>query len=108
MLDEEAETEQHGEYGVCLAAEQEEQTVPDSLVAEVQEIALRRGVGKGIEVEMLDGMEQDNGQHREATQHVGGINAPVLTHCRVNMHFVCSHDIIVGLFLLKSLFNNKC
>ena len=46
MLDEEAETEQHGEYGVCLAAEHEEQTVPDSLVAEVQEIALRRGGGK--------------------------------------------------------------
>ena len=56
VLDEEAETEEQCENGVCFPAKEEEHTVPDGFVAEVQPFALSCRVGEGVEIEMFDGM----------------------------------------------------
>ena len=73
--DEEAEAEEDGEDGVSLASKHEEEAVPDGAVGEVEPYALLGGVGKGVEVEVLDGVKQDDAHHGEAAKHVCYINA---------------------------------
>ena len=73
--DEEAEAEEDGEDGVSLAAKHEEEAVPDGSIGEVEPCALLGGVRKGVEVEVFDGVKQDDAHHGEAAEHVCYINA---------------------------------
>ncbi len=83
VLDEEAEAEQQREDGVGLAAQQEKEPVPHGAVRKGEPGALPRGVGIGGEVEVLDGVEQQDAHDGEAAQHVGHLHAPVArSRCR--------------------------
>ena len=75
VLNEETESEEQGEDGVGLAAEGEEEPVPDGLVGEVEQRALLRGVGEGVEVVVLDGVQQHDAHHGEAAQNVGYVDS---------------------------------
>lgn len=77
VLNEETETEQKCENGVGFSAESEEQTVPDGFVGEIEPCRLGVGRGEGVEVEMLDGVEQDDGQYGKAAEHVGHVDSGV-------------------------------
>ena len=63
VLDEKAETEEQCENGVCFSAEEEEHAVPDGFVTEVQPLALSRSVGVGVEIEMFDGVQQNDAHY---------------------------------------------
>ena len=75
VLNEETESEEQGEDGVGLTAEGEEEPVPDGLVGEVEQRALLRGVGEGVEVVVLDGVQQHDAHHGKAAQNVGYVDS---------------------------------
>lgn len=95
VLNEETETEQQGENGIGFSAESEEQPVPDGLVGEIQPCGLGVGRGEGVEVEMLDGVEQDDGQHGKAAEHVGHVDAGVAPGFGCHFSKLCLFGFVI-------------
>ena len=74
MLYEEAEAKKKRKYGISLAAKHKKQSVPNRLIGKLKPDRKRRRIGELIEIEVLDGVEQYNGQYGKAAQHIGHIH----------------------------------
>ena len=74
VLNEEAETEEEREDCICLASESEEKAIPDSAVKKGKPGATSCRIGKIVEIEVLDGVQQNYGEYCKAAEHIGGID----------------------------------
>jgi len=75
ILYEETEAEQQRENGVSLASKHEKQPVPDGFIGEIKPHALRGSVWKGIEIEVLNGVKQDDSHYGKAAQNVCDVHS---------------------------------
>jgi hypothetical protein len=75
MLDEEAQTEEHGEYRIHLSGKKEEDCIPDTLIHSTPERTGR--FRKHIEVQLFDKMNKYDASYGYTSKDIGHINSRV-------------------------------